>query len=650
MIIQGLKKNKVEFLFFWIFSFIFYYLIFVLKGNTFIAEDDLAHTILKPQTLINCFKSNCEGINFFLKNLNDNFSITDYKLIERQVHRIASQYTFFTDLIYYLFYKISNNWNLTVTFMLVFTSIFKFIGLIGITSIFFSGKSKTIFFIFFSLVFITTPGFEPHWGQNLTAYFFMISLTLIYFKQNKQLKLLFFFLTLLSHANGVVLASVLTSANFFMKYEIEKKFFSNINYTDLIMGFSVILSYFYYHYINLDSAPPQSLYLPEGNFLITNIYSIYNYFKIIPPASAGIIFMSFIIAYLMITKFNKNINLFLLSFGLIYFLVIFTGSALMIYKKSIFLFTALFYICFFNLFFDTLKNINFRDYKNLILNKGISLEKKLNLILFPPLLLIFVTILENYIIDNPRNFFRAHISGSINNHNLEAYNKLINNLDNDKIIFSGSEASAYYAINAGLYKKKFVWSELKNNKVLPSGNYNFIFNSKVHSGGRLTSNNDVYQFYNSIILNKNNELNIDITKLKNKPDKIIIGFKNISLYKSNIVQIKTSKITKNIELVNNELILDNSFFNLGEFKILSEDNLILIKLQLDNQSNYWPHNKNLNIKIIGDIYTHDERDFFSKSNKTIKFNEFNYIYYENCKLFQIINDEYTLNFGKLKCI
>ena len=65
MIIQGLKKNKVELLFFCLFSFIFYYLIFILKGNTFIAEDDLAHTILKPQTLFNCFKSNCEGINFF---------------------------------------------------------------------------------------------------------------------------------------------------------------------------------------------------------------------------------------------------------------------------------------------------------------------------------------------------------------------------------------------------------------------------------------------------------------------------------------------------------------------------------------------------------------------------------------------------------
>ena len=650
MIIQGLKKNKVELLFFFLFSFIFYYLIFILKGNTFIAEDDLAHTILKPQTLFNCFKSNCEGINFFLKNLNDGFSITDHKLIERQVHRIVSQYTFFTDIVYYLSYLTLNNWNLTIIFMLVFTSIFKFIGLIGLTSIFFSGKSKTIFFIFFSLVFITTPGFEPHWGQNLTAYFFMICLTLIYFKQNNFLKILFFFLTLSSHANGVVLASVLALSNFFIKFEIKKKIFSNINYTDLIMGFFIVISYFFYHYINLDSASPQNLYLPEGNLLINNIYSIYNYFKIIPPASAGIIFMFFIIAYLMINKFKKDTNLILISIGIIYFLVIFTGSALMIYKKSIFLFTALFYLCFFNLFFDTLKNIKFSNFKYFLIKKDTSIEKKLNLILFFPLLLIFITILENYLIDNPKKFFKSHISGSINNHNIEVYNKLVNNLNNDEIIFSGSEASAYYIINAGLYKKKFVWSELKNNKILPPGIYNYIFNSKVHAGGRLTSNNNVFQFYNSIILNKNNEISFDLKKLNTKFTKIRIEFKNISLKKSNIIQIKTPKINKNIQLNNNELILDNNLYDLEEFKLSSNDNLLITKFQLDNQLTNWPQNKEITLNIIGKIYTHDDKDFFSKGNKVIRFNQSQKTNYRNCKLVNIINDEYTLNFGKLECL
>ena len=53
----------------------------------------------------------------------------------------------------------------------------------------------------------------------------MICLTLIYFKQNNFLKILFSFLTLSSHANGVVLASVLALSNFFIKFEIKKKFF-----------------------------------------------------------------------------------------------------------------------------------------------------------------------------------------------------------------------------------------------------------------------------------------------------------------------------------------------------------------------------------------------------------------------------------------
>ena len=650
MIIQGLKKNKIEFLFFFLFSFIFYYLVFILKGNTFLAEDDLAHVILKPQTLLNCFKSNCEGINFFLKNINDDFSIIDHKLIERQVHRIASQYTFFTDLIYYLFFKIFNSWNLAIIFMIVFTSIFKFIGLIGITSIFFSGRSKTVFFIFFSLVFITTPGFEPHWGQNLASYFFMISLTLIYFKKNNFLKLLFLFLTLFSHANGIVLTSVLASSNFLIRYNIKKKIFSNIKYEDILIGLFIIVSYFFYHFINLDSTSPQNLYLTDDNLLINNIYSIYNYFKIIPPASAGIIFMFFLIAYLMITKFDKDINSIFFSVGLIYFLIIFTGSALTIYKKSIFLFTALFYLCFFKLFFDILKNINLSDYKYLVVIKKINLKKKLNLILFLPLLLIFITILENYLIDNPKKFFKSHVSGSINNHNLEEYHTLVNDLNNDKIIFSGSEAGAYYIINAGLYKKKFVWSELKNNKILPPGIYNYIFNSKVHAGGRLTSNNDVFQFYNSVILNKNNEISFDLKKLNTKFTKIRIEFKNISLKKSNIIQIKTPKINKNIQLNNNELILDNNLYDLKEFKLSSNDNLLITKFQLDNQLTNWPQNKEITLNIIGKIYTHDDKDFFSKGNKVIRFNQSQNTNYKNCKLVNIVNDEYTLNFGKIECL
>ena len=416
------------------------------------------------------------------------------------------------------------------------------------------------------------------------------------------------------------------------------------------MGFFIVISYFFYHYINLDSASPQNLYLPEGNLLINNIYSIYNYFKIIPPASAGIIFMFFIIAYLMINKFKKDTNLILISIGIIYFLVIFTGSALMIYKKSIFLFTALFYLCFFNLFFDTLKNIKFTNFKYFLIKKDTSIEKKLNLILFFPLLLIFITILENYLIDNPKKFFKSHISGSINNHNIEVYNKLVNNLNNDEIIFSGSEASAYYIINAGLYKKKFVWSELKNNKILPPGIYNYIFNSKVHAGGRLTSNNNVFQFYNSIILNKNNEISFDLKKLNTKFTKIRIEFKNISLKKSNIIQIKTPKINKNIQLNNNELILDNNLYDLEEFKLSSNDNLLITKFQLDNQLTNWPQNKEITLNIIGKIYTHDDKDFFSKGNKVIRFNQSQKTNYRNCKLVNIINDEYTLNFGKLECL
>ena len=58
----------------------------------------------------------------------------------------------------------------------------------------------------------------------------------------------------------------------------------------------------------------------------------------------------------------------------------------------------------------------------------------MNLILFFPLLLIFITILENYLIDNPKIFIISY-KWHINNHNIEVYNKLVNNLNNDEIIF-----------------------------------------------------------------------------------------------------------------------------------------------------------------------------------------------------------------------
>ncbi|MDC3007804.1 hypothetical protein OAZ11_02135 [Candidatus Pelagibacter sp.] len=648
MIIQGLKKNKIELSFFVLFSFIFYYSTYVLKGYTFLSEDDLAHTILKPQTLFNCFKSNCEGISFFLKNINDEFAISDYKLIERQIHRIASQYTFLTDFIYYLFFLIFKNWNQAVISMIFFTSIFKFIGLIGITNIFFTGKLKTIFFIFFSTVFISTPGFEPHWGQNLTAYFFLISLSLIYFNNNSFLKIIFFILTLLSHANGIVLASVLVLSNFFIKYETNKNFFKNINSLDLILGSLIIISYFFYYFVNLDSGPPQSLYIPEGNYLSKNIYLIYNYFKIIPPASAGIIFMVFIIVYLMVNSFDKKINLILISIAIIYFLVIFTGSAFMIFKKSIFLFTSIFYICFFYLFFSIMKNVNVASFKQLIFYQELSLQRKINLVLFIPLTLILVTILENFLIDNPKKFYRSHISGSINNHNLEAYDKLISQLDTNKIIFSGSEAGIYYAINTGLYKRRFVWSELKNNK-MPPGMYNYIFNSRIHAGGRTTSNKNVYQFYNSIVLNKNNKLILNLSELYEKPKKIILGFKKIDYKKDSYVKISFNGENKIVKVIENEILLENDMFDLNQLILSTKNNLILTRIQLDDQSTNWPYNLNLSLRIKGEVYTHKDDDFFSKENKFVKFDELEILNFQNCKLIEIINDEFTLNFAKVEC-
>ena len=647
MIIQELKKNKIEFLFFVIYSILFYYLIFVLKGNSFIAEDDLAHTILKPQTLFNCFKSNCEGISFFLNDITNNFYTDDKKLLERQIHRITSQYTFLTDTIYYSFYLLFNNWELSIISMIVLTSIFKFAALVSVTNIFFKKKTKTFFFIFISIIFISTPGFEPHWGQNLTAYFFLICLSLIYFGKGNSIKIIFFIFTLFSHANGIILASVLALYNFLTKYQKEKKILNNINIIDFLMGTLIIFSYLFYNIVNLDSAPLQSLYVPEGNYIIKNIFLIYNYFKIIPPTSAGIIFMIFIIVYLMTTEFEKKINFIFISIATVYFLIIFTGSALMIYKKSIFLFTLIFYTCFFVLFISLIKKINFKDLKKLFLQNSYEKNSKniFNLVLFAPLVLIFLTIIQNFIFENPKKFFRSHVSGSINNHNLEAYNRLINNLDNNKIIFNGSEAGMYYALNSGLSKRRFMWVNLKDTQNVKPGIYNYIFNSKVHAGGRLTSSNKMFQFYNSIVLTKNNKLILDISDVKKKPKEIIFGFKKIDLKKKSNITINKKKI----KLSKNEIIFKNNLSNINQLILSTENNLILTKIQFDDQSSNWPYNKNLSLKIEGEIYTHKDKDFFSKKNNIIEFNELKTLGIDNCKFTQIDNDELTLNFAKIKC-
>ena len=445
-----------------------------------------------------------------------------------------------------------------------------------------------------------------------------------------------------------MLASVLVLSNFFIKYETNKNFFKNINSLDLILGSLIIISYFFYYFVNLDSGPPQSLYIPEGNYLSKNIYLIYNYFKIIPPASAGIIFMVFIIVYLMVNSFDKKINLILISIAIIYFLVIFTGSAFMIFKKSIFLFTSIFYICFFYLFFSIMKNVNVASFKQLIFYQELSLQRKINLVLFIPLTLILVTILENFLIDNPKKFYRSHISGSINNHNLEAYDKLISQLDTNKIIFSGSEAGIYYAINTGLYKRRFVWSELKNNK-MPPGMYNYIFNSRIHAGGRTTSNKNVYQFYNSIVLNKNNKLILNLSELYEKPKKIILGFKKIDYKKDSYVKISFNGENKIVKVIENEILLENDMFDLNQLILSTKNNLILTRIQLDDQSTNWPYNQNLSLRIKGEVYTHKDDDFFSKENKFVKFDELEILNFQNCKLIEIINDEFTLNFAKVEC-
>ena len=320
----------------------------------------------------------------------------------------------------------------------------------------------------------------------------------------------------------------------------------------------------------------------------------------------------------------------------------------MIFKKSIFLFTSIFYICFFYLFFSIMKNVNVASFKQLIFYQELSLQRKINLVLFIPLTLILVTILENFLIDNPKKFYRSHISGSINNHNLEAYDKLISQLDTNKIIFSGSEAGIYYAINTGLYKRRFVWSELKNNK-MPPGMYNYIFNSRIHAGGRTTSNKNVYQFYNSIVLNKNNKLILNLSELYEKPKKIILGFKKIDYKKDSYVKISFNGENKIVKVIENEILLENDMFDLNQLILSTKNNLILTRIQLDDQSTNWPYNQNLSLRIKGEVYTHKDDDFFSKENKFVKFDELEILNFQNCKLIEIINDEFTLNFAKVEC-
>ena len=76
-----------------------------------------------------------------------------------------------------------------------------------------------------------------------------------------------------------------------------------------------------------------------------------------------------------------------------------------------------------------------------------------------------------------------------------------------------------------------MWVNLKDTQNVKPGIYNYIFNSKVHAGGRLTSSNKMFQFYNSIVLTKNNKLILDISDVKKKPKEIIFGFKKIDLKK-----------------------------------------------------------------------------------------------------------------------
>ena len=64
------------------------------------------------------------------------------------------------------------------------------------------------------------------------------------------------------------------------------------------------------------------------------------------------------------------------------------------------------------------------------------------------------------------------------------------------------------------------------------------------------------------------------------------------------------------------------------------------------------HKKNLkNIKMIFKSFKLKKQTFNDNArNKIIRFNQSQKTNYRNCKLVNIINDEYTLNFGKLECL
>ena len=225
-----------------------------------------------------------------------------------------------------------------------------------------------------------------------------------------------------------------------------------------------------------------------------------------------------------------------------------------------------------------------------------------------------------------------------------------NNISKNYLIkyLESPKQGIYYAINTGLYKRRFVWSELKNNK-MPPGMYNYIFNSRIHAGGRTTSNKNVYQFYNSIVLNKNNKLILNLSELYEKPKKIILGFKKIDYKKDSYVKISFNGENKIAKVIENEILLENDMFDLNQLILSTKNNLILTRIQLDDQSTNWPYNQNLSLRIKGEVYTHKDDDFFSKENKFVKFDELEILNFQNCKLIEIINDEFTLNFAKVEC-
>ena len=102
-------------------------------------------------------------------------------------------------------------------------------------------------------------------------------------------------------------------------------------------------------------------------------------------------------------------------------------------------------------------------------------------------------------------------------------------------------------------------------------------------------------------------------------------------------------------MINNELLYNNNHLNLNTINLLTKNNLILTKIQLDDQILNWPYNKNMSLEIKGEVYTHKDNDFFSRKNTFVKFDELRNISIKNCKLIQIIDDNLTLNFAKIKC-